>query len=287
MDEKILIVDDDDEVRALCEDSLAEEEYQVITSGSAEEALNLIQNDAYQVVLSDIRMPGMDGLMLFEELRKVNPDQIIIMFSGFGDVDAAVETMKRGAFDYLSKPLILDEVKVTIRMALQQHRLKAENDRLKRELSDTIAAVKETTPTIPLLHNFTEEQIIDFMNQGSIQTYGPNELLVSEGTSDRNLVIIHEGEVSVRQEDFELYKLHKHDSYGEIFIFRGNANSQTLLANTSVTASIVDRNSILDFFNRHEEKLFKYFIINTLNTFYQKMRRMSNRIIQLERILRR
>ena len=287
MEEKILIVDDDAEIRSLCEDSLSHENYQVMTSANGEDAYELAQSENFDLVLSDIRMPGMDGLELFDNLRKINPDQTVIMFSGFGDADAAVEAIKRGAFDYLSKPLILDELKVTIKMALQQNHLREENQKLKQDLQDTLVALNETPPTIPLLNNIPEKTIKEFLDLGTMKTYDPDEIILQEGNTDRRLYIIFEGEVSVRQDNIELYRLGKFDCYGEMHIFRPNLSTQCLIAYSAVSILSLDRDELLNFFNQREEKLVKHFILNTLNAVYQKLRKTSNRVNHLELALRR
>jgi len=287
MEEKILIVDDDSDVRDLCSDSLSQEDYSVTTSSSGEDAWELAQKNHFDLVLSDIRMPGMDGLELFENLRTIDPNQSIIMFSGFGDVDAAVEAMKRGAFDYLSKPLILDELKITIKMALQQNRLREENEKLKTELQETLAALNEPPPNIPLLTNIPDRTLKEFLNMGIMRAYEANEIILPEGNSDRQLYIVFDGEVSVRQDGAELYQLSKFDCYGEMHIFRPNLVTQSLISNSNTSILSIKRDSVIGFFNHKEERLFKHFIVNSLNCIFKKLHRASLKITQLETALRR
>ncbi len=282
MEEKILIVDDDDEILSMCTNSLADETYEVLTSASGEDAFALAQKDHFDLVLSDIRMPGMDGLELFKHLRDLDPDQTVIMFSGFGDVDAAVEAMKRGALDYLSKPLIVDELKITIRMALQQKRLQVENKKLKKELHETLSAINETPPTIPLLNNIPDDAMKELLSLGTMRTYEAHEVILNEGNTDRKIYLVFEGEVSVNQSGTELYRLGKFDCYGEMHLFRPNLSTQCLTANTSASILVVDREDIIGFFNKREERLFKHFILNTLNAVHSKLRKACSRITQLE-----
>lgn len=286
MEEKILIVDDDLDIQNHCLEALSSEDYQVITSGNGEEALDLAKQHDFAVVLSDIRMPGMTGLELLDSLKKLNPDQTVIMFSGFGDVDVAVEAMKRGAFDYLAKPLILDELKITIRMAIQQTHLRRENQKLRKELEDTLSSASETPPTLPLLQNIPADTLREFMDLGKINSYEPLDVIAAEGTANGHLHLIMDGEVSVRQDGAELYRLGKFDSYGEMNIFRANLSTQSLIAETRCRILDIDRDSIMRFFSHREEKLFKHFILNTLNAVHAKLRRASARINQLERLLK-
>lgn len=286
MGEKILIVDDDPEIRNLCVEALAQEDYQVYTSSSGDDAYDLARQETFAVVVSDIRMPGMDGLELLDSLKKINPDQAIIMFSGFGDVDVAVEAMKRGAFDYLAKPLILDELKITIRMALQQAQLRMENQKLKQELQETMAALSDATPAIPLLQNIPADAVKEFLNLGEMQTYNPPEVIMQEGVANKHLHIIFEGEVSVWQESAEIFRLGKFDCYGEMSVFRPNLSSQCLVVESQAKVLSIPRDAIFDFFGRKEERLFKHFILNSLNATYLKLRRASSRINQLERLLK-
>ncbi len=287
MNERILIVDDDAEILQMCADSLATESYHVVTTSTAEEALELARKERFSLVLSDIRMPGMDGLQLSRKLREINPDQVIVMFSGFGDVDAAVEAMKQGAFDYLSKPLILDELKITVKTALQQNSLTSENRRLKEELNERLTAQRETSPTIPLLSNFPHDVLKAFLELGVMQTYEDQEIVLQEGNVDHRLYLVFDGELSVRQDGVELYRLGKFDCYGEMHLFRPNLSTHCLTAECPSTVLIVDKEDIVSFFSQKEERLFKHYILNTLNAVFLKLRRTSSRINQLERVLRR
>jgi DNA-binding NarL/FixJ family response regulator len=253
-----------------------------MTSADGSEACELVRKHNFSVVLSDIRMPGMNGLELLNFIKESDPEQTVIMFSGFGDVDSAVEAMKRGAFDYLSKPLILDELKITIRMALQQSKLRHENRSLRKELQDTLSALNNPPPVIPLLNNLPTEAIKEFLELGKMRTFDPQEAILRAGSVDSNLYIIFEGEISVWQDGAELLRLGKFECYGEMNLFRPNVMTQALTSEASSNLMIVKREALLDFFNRREEKYFKHYILNTLNSVHLKLRKASSRINHLE-----
>ncbi len=286
MNHKILIVDDDPDIRKMCSEALSTEEYQVITSGNGEEAFDLAKKENFSVVLSDIRMPGMNGMELLVNLKNLNPDPTVIMFSGFGDMDTAVEAMKQGAFDYISKPLILDELKITIQMAIQQNQLRGENQKLKSELNETESPMNRSLTRIPLLNKFPDEDLEEFLNLGEIHAFSSQEVILEEGIADKNLYIITDGVVSVWQEGAELYRLGKFDNYGEINILRSNQRSQCLIAESNTNMLIIDKDIILAYFYQKEEKLFKHFIVNTLTSVFLKLRKACGRINQLERLLK-
>lgn len=286
MNHKILIVDDDPDIRKMCREALSNEEYEVVTSGSGEEAYDLAKKECFSVVLSDIRMPGMSGMELLAELKKLNPDSSVIMFSGFGDVDTAVEAMKQGAFDYLSKPLILDELKITIQMAIQQNQIRLENQKLKAQVQDTRSAFSKEYSRIPLLHKFSDEELEEFLKLGEARTFNAQEVIIEEGVTDKNLYILLEGVVSIWQEGAELYRLGRFDTYNEITILRSNLRSQCLIAETMVNLLVIDKDLLMAFFYQKEERLFKLFIVNTLTSVFLKLRKACNRINQLERLLK-
>ncbi len=129
---RILVVDDEEVAREGLSLAL-ERDYQVVAADRAESALGLLARSPFDLVVTDLRMPGMDGLQLLERLRSEWPDLPVVMVTGFAAVDTAVEAMRRGAFDYISKPYHLDAVRITLARALEARRLEAENRRLRRE----------------------------------------------------------------------------------------------------------------------------------------------------------
>ena len=101
---KILIVDDEDFMRGAVLEVLRRENYVAMAASSAKEAIELMTNRSFAVVITDVKMPGMDGITLFRELKKHHPETSIIIMTGFPDLEDAIEVIKEGAVDYLQKP---------------------------------------------------------------------------------------------------------------------------------------------------------------------------------------
>jgi two-component system, cell cycle response regulator len=129
--EKILIVDDDRFFLELCSDVLRGEGYDVQTATSGERALQLLAQDAYRLVVSDLFMPGMSGLDFLSRVKTKDPAIDVIMVTGNANIESAVFALKNGARDYLVKPVNLDEFKHTVALCLEQRRLLDENFELK------------------------------------------------------------------------------------------------------------------------------------------------------------
>jgi two-component system nitrogen regulation response regulator NtrX len=132
--EKILIIDDERSIRNTLQEILSLEDFQVSIAENGKEGLAKINSEAPQVVMCDIKMPGMDGIELLETLSSSHPELPIIMISGHGDIETAVESLKKGAFDYLQKPLDLNRVLVTVRNALDRNTLVEETKVLKKKI---------------------------------------------------------------------------------------------------------------------------------------------------------
>jgi two-component system NtrC family response regulator len=131
---KILVIDDDESLRRVLEYNLAQEGYAVLTAGSGEQGLDLLKKEGADLVVTDVRMPGMDGLQVMEAIRRHDPNIQVIILTAFGTIEMAVEAMKAGAFHYISKPFNRDELKLTIRKALQLRELERENVALRQAL---------------------------------------------------------------------------------------------------------------------------------------------------------
>src|SRR5919109_794566 len=134
--ERILIVEDDDLMRELLTRILAGENYHISQASSGEEALKLVQDQPVDLVLTDLRLTGMNGLQLLTEIRAFDPEIVVIVMTAYASVETAVEAMRKGAYDYLTKPFINDEIRVMLRRALNQRHLSRENRHLKRELRE-------------------------------------------------------------------------------------------------------------------------------------------------------
>ncbi|ABB32678.1 two component, sigma54 specific, transcriptional regulator, Fis family [Geobacter metallireducens RCH3] len=133
---RVLIVDDDVSLRRVLEYNLQEEGYEVLTAGSGEEGLRLFEDGAPTLVVTDLKMPGMGGFQLLREVKERFPDTVVIVITAFGAVEAAVEAMKAGAYDFITKPFNREALKLTVRKALDMQGLSRENRRLREELSE-------------------------------------------------------------------------------------------------------------------------------------------------------
>jgi two-component system response regulator AtoC len=131
----ILVVDDDPAMRHLLSVILTDHGWEARAVAAAQDALKELEARDFDLVLTDVRMPGMDGLALLREIQRLRPELTVIVMSAYGAQDAALEAMKAGAYDYLSKPFKRDEVVLVLRKAEERERLARENRRLRTELA--------------------------------------------------------------------------------------------------------------------------------------------------------
>lgn len=142
----ILIIDDEKAIRKTLSEILSYEGYKIEEAGDGEEGLRKFRDKTYEVVLCDIKMPKIDGIEFLDKVRELNPDVPVIMISGHGTIETAVEAVKKGAYDYIAKPPDLNRLLITIRNAMDRNNLVAETKVLKRKVSKVEEMIGESDP---------------------------------------------------------------------------------------------------------------------------------------------
>lgn len=176
----LLFVDDDSEFRELAARRFVRSGYQLQQASDGMEALGLAERRQFDVAIVDMRMPNMSGLELMEKLRAANPECEIIMLTGEGTIETAVQAMKLGAFDYLTKPFPLPDLEVVVQKAYEHHRLTKENTQLK-------AALKRSEPNWRMIGESAAMQEVFRL----IQRAGPTDkaiLIQGESGTGKELV---------------------------------------------------------------------------------------------------
>jgi len=133
-DARILIVDDEDYMREVVRQALECADFEVDEAADGKAALAMLRQYPYNVIVTDIRLPGITGDKILEEALSLFPETIVILMTGFGNIQSAVEAMRKGAYDYLPKPFQLDELVVRVEKGLEEQKLKSENRMLRGEL---------------------------------------------------------------------------------------------------------------------------------------------------------
>ena len=131
---KILIVDDDEVYRDVLRDAIVEENTELSLAASGEEALELLESSPFDILITDLNMPGIDGLTLLKRARQLYPDILTLIITGYGSLESAVEAIRSGAYDYIQKPFRIDEVAVSTRNAVDRVRILRERQALLEEL---------------------------------------------------------------------------------------------------------------------------------------------------------
>ena len=161
---QLLVVDDEHSIRRLLEKELTTDQRNVSTAGTAKEALALIRRKQFDVVVLDIQLPDGNGLELMERFRKASMGAEIILITGFGDIDSAVEAMKRSAYDYITKPFNLDRLELVVEKAYQRACLQRENRLLRHKQAESPAhTLIGNSPTLEdvrfLVHKVAPTQV--------------------------------------------------------------------------------------------------------------------------------
>jgi len=130
----IMVIDDEESMCKFMQIMLQKEGYDVITSQSSYQALNLLKQKNYDLVIADLMMPELNGLELLSRVKSLDPDASFIVMTAYASVDTAIEALKKGAYDYLTKPFKVDEIRIAVKKALEQKRITRENISLKKQL---------------------------------------------------------------------------------------------------------------------------------------------------------
>jgi DNA-binding NtrC family response regulator len=134
MDERILIIEDEDTLRESLSRVFTREGYQVVAVNSAEPALELFEEGSFDLILTDIILPGITGIELLKRVKEAAPDQVVIIMTAYASLETAVETLRSGAYDYIVKPIIHEEIKQIVKNALKVRALQKENVLLKKQM---------------------------------------------------------------------------------------------------------------------------------------------------------
>ncbi|CAG0984764.1 partial Regulatory protein AtoC, partial [Myxococcaceae bacterium] len=131
---RILVVDDERSMQEFLEICFRRDGYDVETAGDVDAALAILESEDFDVVVSDLQMPGKSGLDLLRAVREASPETAVVLVTAFATTETAIEAMKEGAYDYVTKPFKVDEIRLVVEKALEKKLLARENQRLRSEL---------------------------------------------------------------------------------------------------------------------------------------------------------
>jgi two-component system response regulator AtoC len=177
---KILIIDDEENMLHMLKILLSKEGYEIVTAKNGRKGLEQIEAYQFAAILCDLRMPEMDGLSFLKALKEKKSNQTIIMMSAYGTVDLALESMKCGAYDYISKPFKPDEILLTLKKAEERERLREENISLKKEIR------KEFSLENIITKNGKMKKIFETIDK--IADYATSVLIAGESGTGKELV---------------------------------------------------------------------------------------------------
>lgn len=179
---RILIVDDEVEITEILAD-LLNEEYECIRAGSAEEALARLQESEFQLVISDITMPGMSGLDMIPHVKESAPDTVVVMISGMQTVESAIGALRLGAFDYLMKPFDLRQVEAVVKRALEHHDLVVAKQRYENHLEELVEQrtieLDKALNSLEAAYRSTLKALTAALETRDAETHGHSERVVT------------------------------------------------------------------------------------------------------------
>jgi len=179
---RILIVDDEVEITEILADLLSED-YECTRSGSAEEALVRLHEGEFQLVISDITMPGMSGLDMIPHVKDLSPDTVVVMISGMQTVESAIGALRLGAFDYLMKPFDLRQVEAVVKRALEHHELVVAKQRYENHLEELVeqrtAELDRALNSLEGSYRSTLQALTAALETRDSETHGHSERVVS------------------------------------------------------------------------------------------------------------
>jgi len=285
---KILVVDDDVEVTDYLSATLRELEFEVNVANTGEQALSQLNEINFDLVITDLVMPGMSGFDLMTELHSRFSSIPIIVLSGHDSRDMMREAMKHGAYDFLAKPLSLEELKVTVRNALENQRSTTEKKRAEADLEKLrsfIGAIEsrksQPDPFLPkIFRGWRRDEYMAIRMLGK-ETAVPLGTEISwDSANESGLIIVQSGRFSVERGGYNIMLLFAGDSWGAPSIINFSMRPVKLVAETETRIVRIPLQEILAFFRQHEERLFKIFVLNVVYTVGEWLEISFDRVVK-------
>jgi two-component system NtrC family response regulator len=211
-DGKILIVEDDKPLRELLQMELSRSGYKITTAMSGEEGIARYLEEIFNAVLLDVRMPGMDGVEVLKRMREESAVPEIIMFTGHGTIETAVECIKHGAYDYLTKPIKLDELEIVLDKAVEKNRLRIENINLKLEINriehhQIVGKSQAIQKVIDTVHHWgpTDEHVVIFGESGTGKELVARAVHDASKRTNKPFVTVNCGRLNINTAESELF----------------------------------------------------------------------------------
>ncbi|MDF1612726.1 sigma-54-dependent transcriptional regulator [Stygiobacter electus] len=180
MSAKILIVDDEKPIRDSLKMILDEEGYKTETSADGEEALNKIKENNFDIVITDIKMPKLDGIQLLENASKISPETFFIIMTAYASVKTAIDALRNGAYDYLIKPVEFDDVIIRVKRLLEHKKIANENKALRQKISSDIGFVNIIGNSEPM------KKVFEIINQ--VAPTNSNVLIMGKSGTGKEMV---------------------------------------------------------------------------------------------------
>jgi response regulator RpfG family c-di-GMP phosphodiesterase len=179
---RILIVDDEPEITAILSDLFAAK-YNSTSAASAEEALKVLARNDYELVVSDITMPGMSGLEMIPHVRNMSPNTVVVMISGMQTVESAIDALRLGAFDYVMKPFDLRQVEAVVKRALEHQELIIAKQRYEDHLEELVeqrtAELDQALNSLEVAYRSTLRALTAALETRDLETHGHSERVVT------------------------------------------------------------------------------------------------------------
>lgn len=264
-----MVVDDESSITDFMKAAIESYGYQTYVANSGEEALELFEQHSIDLVITDLAMPGMHGFELMEKLRAKSPDIPIIVFTILDTKETMREAMKRGAFDFLTKPLLLTELEVTIRNAVaqifQRRALRQAESQLEKMRSLLIQyddKKYEDTLLPKLFKGWKYEEYLMFRTSGKEISLHDGSRIEWENQS--SIFVVLSGRIRVERNHSAILTLKTGDSWGAFSLLQIPFNPVTLIAEEESHVFRITPKEALSFFKVHEERLFKLWVLNLI-----------------------